>query len=182
VGLLRSTGAACGSGLTGRSTRTRSGIAPRAVRGSIRLAAECHCVPVTSNLRAQLDSARNHLVRLWRHLLRGSDCGSHALCETCHSSAQPIRCSEASRVHVRCIFSNLGLILVLANTGDFLDSHQSVWRSWNVRVVRFSILGSNWSNASGARLANAVFAANAELWQWFVELDCSQAMWARVPP
>jgi len=76
----------------------------------------------------------------------------------------------------------LGRILVLANTGEFLDSHQSVWRSWPVRVVRFSVLGSNCSNASGARLANSVFAAIAELWQWFVELDCGQAMRDRVPP
>ena len=135
-----------------------------------------------SKVWAQLDNTRNHFVRLWRHLLRGRSCGSHAVCETCHSSAQPIRCFEASRARVRCIFSNLGRILVLANTGEFLDSHQSVWRSWPVRVVRFSVLGSNCSNASGARLANSVFAANAELWQWFVELGCGQAMRDRVPP
>lgn len=40
-------------GLTSRSTRTRSGIAPQAVRGSIRLAAQCHCVPVNSDVRPQ---------------------------------------------------------------------------------------------------------------------------------
>jgi len=34
--------------------RTRSGIAPQAVRGSIRLAAQCHCVPVNSNVRPHM--------------------------------------------------------------------------------------------------------------------------------
>ena len=36
--------------LTGRSTRTRSGIAPQAVPGSIRPAAQCRCVPVNSDV------------------------------------------------------------------------------------------------------------------------------------
>jgi len=36
---------------TGRSTRTRSGIAPRGVLVSIRLAAQCRCVPVNSDYK-----------------------------------------------------------------------------------------------------------------------------------
>lgn len=37
--------------LTSRSTRTRTGIAPRAVYPSTRLAAQCHCVPVSSGVK-----------------------------------------------------------------------------------------------------------------------------------
>ena len=40
-------------GLTGRSTRIRSGIAPQGVRVSICLAARCRCVPVNSDVRQQ---------------------------------------------------------------------------------------------------------------------------------
>src|SRR4051812_39245460 len=42
---------ACAPGLTGRSTRTRSGIAPRGVLVSVRLAAQCRCAPVCSEVR-----------------------------------------------------------------------------------------------------------------------------------
>jgi hypothetical protein len=38
------------SGLTGRSTRTRSGIAPQGVLLSVRLAPQCRCVPVNSDV------------------------------------------------------------------------------------------------------------------------------------
>src|SRR6185295_18279356 len=38
-------------GLTGRSTRTRSGKAPRAAWVIMRLAAPCRCVPVNSDVR-----------------------------------------------------------------------------------------------------------------------------------
>ena len=38
-------------GLTGRSTRTRSGIAPQGVLVSVRLAAQCHCMLVNSDVR-----------------------------------------------------------------------------------------------------------------------------------
>jgi hypothetical protein len=44
---------AWGCGLTSRSTRTRSGIAPRSVLVSVRLAAQCRCVPVNSDVRLQ---------------------------------------------------------------------------------------------------------------------------------
>ena len=37
-------------GLTGRSTRTRSGIAPQGVLMSVRLAAQCHCMLVNSDV------------------------------------------------------------------------------------------------------------------------------------
>lgn len=37
--------------ITGRSTRTRTGIAPRSVSSSARFAAQCRCVPVNSEFR-----------------------------------------------------------------------------------------------------------------------------------
>jgi hypothetical protein len=49
-------------------------------------------------------------------MLRRGNCGSHAVCETCHVSAQSIRCPEASRLRFRRVFSNLGRVLVLADT------------------------------------------------------------------
>jgi len=51
--------------LTGHSTRIRTGKAPRAVRGSIRLPAPHRCVPVNSNVRphaAPTDHMRKSLV------------------------------------------------------------------------------------------------------------------------
>jgi hypothetical protein len=60
--------------LTGRSTRTRTGKAPHAVRGSIRRAAPCRCVPVNSDVMAQavemkLASERSRPARWLRPLL-----------------------------------------------------------------------------------------------------------------
>jgi hypothetical protein len=50
-------------GLTGRSTRTRSGIAPRSVLVSVRLAAQCRCVPVNSDVRPR-NGASPHFLDL----------------------------------------------------------------------------------------------------------------------
>ena len=47
-------------GLTGRSTRTRSGIAPRSVLVSVRLAAQCRCVPVNSNVKTHMPTPANY--------------------------------------------------------------------------------------------------------------------------
>jgi hypothetical protein len=44
--------------LTGRSTRASSGIAPQGVLASIRLAAQCHCVPVNSDV--DMAATANH--------------------------------------------------------------------------------------------------------------------------
>src|SRR5215210_2273843 len=41
--------------LTGRSTRTRSGIGPRGLLVSVRLAAQCRCVPVNSDVRPHME-------------------------------------------------------------------------------------------------------------------------------
>lgn len=97
-------------------------------------------------------------------LLRRSDRGTHTVRETCHGSAQSIRCSEAIRVRVRYVFSHLGRILVLADTGELLDPHQPVWWSWPVRPVCFSVLGSNCCNASGGRLDTSFFSEIAGRW------------------
>ena len=125
-----------------------------------------------SNVGVHLANARDYFNRLWMPLLRRSDCGTYAVCETSHGSAQSIRCSKASRVRFRHVFRNLGRILVLADIGELLDSHQPVWWSWPVRPARFSVLGSNCCDASGARLDHSFFSANARLWQWLVELGC----------
>jgi hypothetical protein len=51
-------------GLTGRSTRTRSGIAPPSVSGSIRLAAQCRCAPGNSDVMCHAGNRAHHLCRL----------------------------------------------------------------------------------------------------------------------
>jgi hypothetical protein len=57
VGYFTKGGSRCGGerGLTGRSTRTRSGIAPPGVLVCVRLVAQCHCVPVNSDVRPQMN-------------------------------------------------------------------------------------------------------------------------------